>query len=297
VEPERLHHLVPALCAGAGPDLKKLQNTSFARIQNVADSNDSSAHRENVEIQKELFDARKSKLQKYKELVLGEAGVWFLIKYELIITLVSWLPGALGLVLRSKLYPALLGGVGRNVTFGANVVLRHPKKIFLGNDVVIDDNVVLDAKGQDNKGLFIGNGVFVGRNTILSCKNGDIRLGNNANLGFNCEIYSASEVTVGKNVLLAAYVYLVGGTHTFQRTDIPILLQERVSAGIHIGDNSWLGAHAVVFDGANVGKECIIGAGAIINNDVPDWKIAAGVPAKVLKDRRQLEDERAVVTA
>lgn len=264
---------------------------------NVAEGINSHPRRESVEIQKELFDAKKSKLQKYKEIVLGEASTWFLIKYELITTFVSWLPGALGLVLRSKLYPMLLGGAGRNVTFGVNVVLRHPKKIFIGNDVVIDDNVVLDAKGQSNKGLFIGNGVFIGRNTILSCKNGDLRLEDGANLGFNCEIYSASEVTVGKNVLMAAYVYLVGGTHTFQRTDVPILQQERVSAGIRVGDNSWLGAHAVVFDGVNIGKECIIGAGAIINHDIADWKIAAGVPAKVIKDRRQLAQERRTVTA
>lgn len=271
--------------------------TSFARIHKVADSTDSSPRRDSVEIQEKLFDAKKSKLQKYRELILGEASTWFLIKYEFIITLVSWLPGALGLVLRSKLYPMLLGSAGRNVTFGVNVVLRHPKKIHVGDDVVIDDNVVLDAKGHDNKGLFIGNGVFIGRNTILSCKNGDIRLEDHANLGFNCEIYSASAVTVGKNVLMAAYVYLVGGTHTFRRTDIPILFQERVSEGIRIGENAWLGAHAVVFDGTQVGKECIVGAGSIINDDIPDWKIAAGVPAKVIKDRRELAHEGAVVTA
>jgi acetyltransferase-like isoleucine patch superfamily enzyme len=244
--------------------------------------------RESVEIQKELFDAKKSKLQKYQELILGESGFWFLVKYELITLFISWLPGALGLVLRSKLYPLILGSVGRNVTFGANVVLRHPKKIHLGDDVVIDDNVVLDAKGHGNQGLFIGKGVFVGRNTILSCKNGDIHVDDHANLGFNCEIFSASRVRVGKSTLMAAYVYLVGGTHSFERTDIPILHQGRESQGIEVGDNCWLGAHAVVFDGVKIGRECVIGAGAIVNLDVPDWHIAAGVPAKVLKDRREL---------
>jgi acetyltransferase-like isoleucine patch superfamily enzyme len=245
--------------------------------------------RESVEIQKELFDAKKSKLAKYKELVLGEASAWFLIKYEMITLLISWLPGALGLVLRSKLYPLLLGRVGRNVTFGTNVVLRHPKKIRIGDNVVIDDNVVLDAKGQDNTGIAIGNCVFVGRNTILSCKNGDIILDDNANIGFNCEIFSASRVKVGKNILMAAYVYLVGGTHHFNRTDIPILYQTRSSQGIEVGDNTWLGAHAVVFDGVRIGKECIIGAGAVVNKDIPDWKIAMGTPAKVFKDRREIE--------
>lgn len=248
---------------------------------------------ESVEIQKELFDAKKSKLEKYKELILGEASTWFLIKYELITLLVSWLPGALGLVLRSKLYPLLLGRVGRNVTFGINVVLRHPKKIRLGDNVVIDDNVVLDAKGQDNNGITIGDGVFVGRNTILSCKNGDIILDDNANLGFNCEIFSASRVRIGKNILMAAYVYLVGGTHHFDRTDIPILYQERSSQGIEVDDNAWIGAHAVIFDGVRIGKECIIGAGAVVNRDIPDWQIAIGAPAKVLKDRREMQKMKA----
>lgn len=257
-------------------------------------TNNTTSPRHSVEIQKELFDARKSKLAKYRELILGEAGIGFLIQYELITLFVSWLPGALGLLLRSKLYPLLVGKSGRNVTFGANVVLRHPRKIRLGDNVVIDDNVVLDAKGENNNGIIIGNGVFVGRNTILSCKNGDIVIDDNANFGFNCEVFSASRVRIGKNVLLAAYVYLVGGTHHFDRTDVPILFQERSSRGIEVGDNAWLGAHAVVFDGVKIGKDCIIGAGAVVNKDVPDWKIAAGVPAKIVQDRREEKETKVV---
>ena len=127
--------------------------------------------------------------------------------------LASWVPGALGLVLRSWLYPMILGSVGRNVVFGVNVTLRHPHKIHIGDNVVIDDLCCLDAKGTDNKGITIGNGVFVGRNTILSCKNGDIVIEDRANIGFNCEIFSASRVRVGKDILIAAYTYLVGGDH------------------------------------------------------------------------------------
>ncbi|MDQ7052803.1 MAG: acyltransferase [candidate division KSB1 bacterium] len=126
----------------------------------------------------------------------------------------------------------------------------------------------------------------------MSCKNGDIILDDNANLSFNCEIFSANRVRVGKNVLMAAYCYLVGGTHTFSRTDIPMLYQEREARGIEIGDNAWLGAHVVVFDGTRVGKECVIGAGAVVNSDIPDWQIAVGIPAKPVKDRRKLKDEQ-----
>ncbi|MFH1942467.1 MAG: hypothetical protein ABIL68_10220, partial [bacterium] len=62
------------------------------------------AKEETIEIQRELFKEG-SRLQKYEDLIVGERGVFRLLKYELIIGLTSWVPGALGLVLRSKLYP------------------------------------------------------------------------------------------------------------------------------------------------------------------------------------------------
>ena len=68
------------------------------------------------------------------------------------------------------------------MTFGLHVVLRHPHKILIGDNVVIDDGCCLDAKGTDREGIVIGSGVFVGRNTILSCKNGDILIDDEANL-------------------------------------------------------------------------------------------------------------------
>ena len=83
------------------------------------------------------------------------------------------------------------------MVFGQHVVLRHPHKIRIGDNVVIDDNCLLDAKGESNDGITIGSGVFIGRNTIVSCKNGDITIGERANIGFNCEVFSASRVTIG----------------------------------------------------------------------------------------------------
>ena len=68
-------------------------------------------------------------------------------------------------------------------------------------------------RASTNRGIRIGNGVFIGRNTILSCKDGDIELGDEANIGFNCEIFSASRVTIGRSALIAAYSYVIGGDH------------------------------------------------------------------------------------
>jgi acetyltransferase-like isoleucine patch superfamily enzyme len=240
-------------------------------------------------IQRELFNERKSKAQRYAELVVGRPGLWALIKFELIVLICASLPGALGLLLRSKLYPRLLGKVGRNVTFGANITLRHPHKIRIGDNVVIDDQCCLDAKGTDNDGITIGSGVFIGRNTILSCKNGDIVIDDDANVGFNTEIFSAARVHVGKKVLIAAYTYLVGGDHLYDRVDIPVLDQPRTARGIEVGDHVWLGAHVVVTDGSTIGRDAIIGAGAVVVGEIPEYSIAVGTPAKVLRDRRTAE--------
>lgn len=237
-------------------------------------------------IQRELFDEGKSKADKYRDLVIGRPGLGPLVAYELVMICSSWVPGALGLYLRSKLYPWILGSVGRNVVFGINVTVRHPHKIRIGDNVVIDDGCCLDAKGTDNRGLLIGNGVFVGRNTILSCKNGDIEIDDGANIGFNCEIFSASRVHVGKSILMAAYTYLVGGDHLYDRTDIPVLEQGRTARGIDVGDGVWLGAHVVVTDGSTIGRDAIIGAGAVVVGDIPEFAIATGIPAKVTRDRR-----------
>jgi acetyltransferase-like isoleucine patch superfamily enzyme len=244
-------------------------------------------------IQKELFDSSRSKARRYADLFIGKPDLWSLIRYEVIITLCSWIPGALGLVLRSKLYPLLLGRSGRNVSFGVNVVLRHPHKIRIGDDVVIDDGCCLDAKGTNNEGISIGDGVFIGRNTILSCKNGDIIVDDHANIGFNSEIFSAARVRLGKNALVAAYVYLVGGDHLYDRVDTPVLQQGRTARGIEVDDNVWLGAHVVVSDGSRVGRDAIIGAGAVVIGDVPPFHIAAGVPAKIIRDRRDTGETRA----
>jgi acetyltransferase-like isoleucine patch superfamily enzyme len=111
-----------------------------------------------INIQRELFELRKSRVGKYRDLVIGRSGLGPLVLYETVILLSSWVPGALGLFLRSRLFPLILGSVGRNVVFGVNVTLRHPHKIAIGSDVVIDDGCCLDAKGTDNRGIVIGTG-------------------------------------------------------------------------------------------------------------------------------------------
>ncbi|HSD30238.1 MAG TPA: hypothetical protein VLL75_23255, partial [Vicinamibacteria bacterium] len=155
--------------------------------------------------------------------------------------------------------------------------------------VTVDDLVVLDAKGGANRGIDVGRGVFLGRGTILSCKDGDIAIGDHGNFGFHCEVFSGSRVTVGRHGLFAAQSYLVGGGHEFESEALAVVDQPRSSRGIVLGDNVWLGTGAKVLDGVRIGSDVVVGANAVVNTDLPDGAIAAGVPARVLRFRMGAE--------
>ena len=235
--------------------------------------------------QDELSAPGESARQKYARLIVGRDGWGALIGYELVQLASQAMPGAVGLALRKALYPLLLGRCGRNVVFGQHVVLRHPHKIRIGDNVVVDDNCLVDAKGETNRGITIGNGVFIGRNTILSCKNGDIDVEEGSNIGFNCEIFSASAVRIGRGVLIAAYCYLIGGDHDFSDPSKSVLSQTRHSAGVTIGDGAWLGAGAKILDGVSVGDHAVVGAAALVRESVPSRAISVGIPARVIGQR------------
>ena len=240
-----------------------------------------------TELQALLTDAKKPAFTKYQQLFVGSSNLWFLLKYEVITGLFGSLPGALGLVLRSKFFRILLGRMGSNVVFGRNVVLRHPQKIHLGDNVIIEDNCVLDAKGKDNKGMFIADNVTIGRNCVLSCKNGDLYIGENTVININAFIQSGKRVDIGKNVGIGAYCYIIGaGDHAMTRTDIPMMSQEQIVKGIIIEDNAAIGTGTKIKDGITIGRDAVVGAGAVVTKSIPEVSIAVGVPARVIKKRK-----------
>jgi acetyltransferase-like isoleucine patch superfamily enzyme len=246
-------------------------------------------NKKDFKIQDSITGIRKSKLRRYQELIIGTDKISDLIIYELIVFFFSRLPGALGVLLRGKFYPMLFSKIGKGVVFGNNIVIRHPKKIVIGSNVIIDDNVLLDAKGSESSGITLKDDVFIGRNSILSCKGGEIILEDRANVGFNCEIFSSNKVIIGKDNLIAAYTYIVGGgNYKLERTDIPINQQPDFDGkgGVITEEDVWLAAHVVLLDGTKVGKGSVIAAGAIVSGEIPPYSIAGGVPAKVIRNRK-----------
>lgn len=237
--------------------------------------------------QRQLLTAESSAFRLYQDMFLGQRGPGYLIKHELIMLLANQTPGALGLVLRKILYPRLFAKSGRNVMFGKNMTIRHAVKMEFGSQVAIDDNVVLDAKGcTDGKHFRLGSQIIIGHTSTLCSKGGSLEIGDHCNFGSHIAVYAASDISFGLNILVGPGSFFGGGTYQFEKTDRPIIGQGyNLKGPISIGDNCWFGAAVTIVDGVTIGHDSIIGAGAVVLEDIPPLSIAAGVPAKVIRSR------------
>ncbi|CAM5715018.1 hypothetical protein SPURM210S_07712 [Streptomyces purpurascens] len=112
---------------------------------------------------------------------------------------------------------------------------------------------------------------------------GDIRTG--ADCTINPFTVVRGTVALGDGVRVGAHSSLLGFNHGTD-PDLPVHRQPVTSRGITIGDDVWIGSHVVVLDGVTIGDHCVIGAGAVVTKDLPAWTMAAGNPARRIRDRR-----------
>ena len=110
---------------------------------------------------------------------------------------------------------------------------------------------------------------------------GDVIIGNKTIIGIGCTIIGP--VLIGDNVMLAQNIVISGLNHGYEMIDIPPSEQKTITKQIIIQDNVWIGANCVVTAGVNIGKHSIIGAGSIVTKSVPDYCVALGNPAKIIK--------------
>jgi acetyltransferase-like isoleucine patch superfamily enzyme len=226
-----------------------------------------------------------SPFRQYQDIFVGGHSLLGLVAYELIFGWVAVLPGALGYLLRQKLYPLLLGRVGAGDNFGRNMTVRCPGRISLGDNVMFDDGIVLDAKGDASEGITIGHNVWIGRNTILTSFNGRIRIGNQVSIGPFCTLASHSFIDIGSNVSISPYCSIQPGSKDISDVETPLLQKQRISKGNRIGDNVWIGAGVTLLDGVEIGSDVVIGAGAVVTQSISPRTIAVGIPARVVKTR------------
>lgn len=116
-------------------------------------------------------------------------------------------------------------------------------------------------------------------------KGNDIVIGDYSGLGVNCKVRGPLEI--GANVMMGPEVRIMTSKHNTSRTDIPMRLQgDLPKQKVTIGDDVWIGARVIILPGISIGMGAIIGAGAVVTKDVPNFAVVGGVPAKVIKYRK-----------
>jgi acetyltransferase-like isoleucine patch superfamily enzyme len=129
-----------------------------------------------------------------------------------------------------------------------------------------------------------GTDSWIGFGTVFS--HSTVEVGRCTYIGVYC---SLGDVTLEDDVLLGSHVSITNGVaqHGIDRLDVPIREQPGIWPRVTIGRDTWVGDRAVVM--CDVGRHCVIGAGAVVTHPIPDYAIAVGVPAKVVRFRQQQE--------
>ena len=184
---------------------------------------------------------------------------------------------------------------GKWLFVGKGAKMRCPGKITAGRGVTIDEGVTINALSF--KGVELGNYVTIRAGSIIECSGvlnyiGEgIKIGNNTGISQYAFIGARGFITIGDNVLIGPRVTIYSENHVFRDPNELIYRQGVSRKGINIGDDVWIGTGVTILDGVTVGRGSVIAAGAIVTRDIPEYSIAVGIPARVVRSRRRTNRE------
>lgn len=136
--------------------------------------------------------------------------------------------------------------------------------------------------------ISLGAGTAVQARSWLYCgpvdgEDGHLTIGSGCVLGYNNHITSVRDVVIEDHVLTANNVYISDNLHSYEDIGVPVMFQSvRFKNRVVIGRGSWIGENVCII-GASVGRNCVIGANSVVTHDIPDYSVAAGAPAVVIK--------------
>ncbi|MDD5349750.1 MAG: acyltransferase [Chthoniobacteraceae bacterium] len=154
----------------------------------------------------------------------------------------------------------------------------------LGERCYVSPEAAIMAYGE--KALHLGADSIVAAHAYVT---GGVRLGRHCSV--NPFATLRDNVHGGDDVRIGAHACLIGMNHGFADTEVPIRCQPNTSKGIRLGDDVWIGSHAVLLDGVTIGSHAIVGAGAVVTRDVPAYAIVAGNPARLIRMRKRARPE------
>lgn len=158
--------------------------------------------------------------------------------------------------------PEQLASLGPDCVLEAGVLIFHPENVHLGRNVYVGHQTIL--KGYYKNTLEIGDETWIGQ---------------------QCFFHAAGGLVIGPRVGIGPGVKILTSQHVEAGREIPIFEAPIDFAPVRIEEGADLGVGAIVLPGVTIGRGAQIGAGAVVTSDVPAYTVAAGVPARVLRER------------
>lgn len=155
---------------------------------------------------------------------------------------------------------------GKNIRIDYGAQVEHPEFITMRDDVTINSHAwisIVPLSGEHEPSLEIAKGTYIGRFATISCSN---------------------RIVIEEDVLISDRVFITDVYHGFLDATRPISRQPLYSTGtVEIGSGSWIGIGVSIMPNVKIGKHCVIGANAVVTHDIPDYHVAAGVPARIIR--------------
>ena len=172
---------------------------------------------------------------------------------------------------------------GDQCRISRKIVIENAKNISIDNNVWIESNVTLGAyDGQ----ISLGENTHLLPFVVLHTYSGYIHIGKNCTIHPFCVLYGHGGLTIGDNVRIATSTIIIPANHKYKDPDVAVREQGSSREGIIIGNDVWIGAGVRIVDGVRVGDGSIIAAGSVVTKSTPKYSVSAGVPAKVIDNRK-----------
>lgn len=183
--------------------------------------------------------------------------------------IITYLPDLPGHYLRYSYYKRKLKNLGRGSRIDQGVIITYPQNVSIGDHVWIDKNVIILGE----KGIKIGRRVHIAQNCLIQ-GGGLVRIGDYVGIAAGSMIFSATD-TIYDGKRIGPMVPLKYRNPVVKK---PVTIEKDV----------FIGAGCVIFPGVTIAEGAVVGAGSVVLKDVPPWKVAAGVPAELIKDRPRI---------
>jgi len=200
------------------------------------------------------------------------------------------LSGRLGQIVRGGWTRLFLKRVEGLLFIGKNVKIRHAYLFSAGKNLIIEDNVFINAMSYD--GIMVKDNVSIARNCtlvgtgIISQKGKGITIGNNTGINSGAYLGGQGGIEIGDNVIIGPGVQVFSENHNFSDINTNIKDQGVSRNGVVIKNDCWIGAGVIILAGVTIGDGCVIAAGSVVTRSIANDSVVAGVPGKVLKNRR-----------